>query len=321
MNPTAQLEQHEPQAPNASPASREAPEDLRDFPYGRRYIRRVTDDGEVVHDIVPLALEDLLHPEEDDELVSRPGHSRDCRRLFTGLEQFKPKNKTFVIVEDMNVDLGLSDVRAIRPDVSVCEVPAVPDGFQQLGTVDTKQHLAVPLLFIEVTSESTRENDVGPKFTLYEQAKVQQYILVDRAHPSGTPQLAGYEYRGHGLVKQQADSSGRLWLPAFELWVGLKDEQAVLYDEHGIVPSPLELAHQLETERWSGEQHKQRAEKESRRAEKESQRAERATQQREQATQREGQAKTQAEAEKKRADSAEERMREMEAELSRLKGR
>ncbi|MDA1017096.1 MAG: hypothetical protein O3A00_21885, partial [Planctomycetota bacterium] len=110
MNPTAQLKHSEPQAPpDASRSS--VPEDLRDFLYGRRYIRRVTDNGEIVHDIVPLALEDLLHPEEEDELVSRPDHSRDCRRLLSGLERFKPKNKTFVIVEDMNVDLGLSDVR------------------------------------------------------------------------------------------------------------------------------------------------------------------------------------------------------------------
>ncbi|MDA1016474.1 MAG: Uma2 family endonuclease [Planctomycetota bacterium] len=313
MNPTAQLEQSEPQAlPDASPSSE--PEDLRDFPYGRRYIRRVTADGEVVHDIVPLALKDLLHPEEDDEFVSTPDHSRDCRRLLSGLERFKPKNKTFVIVEDMNVDLGLPDVRAIRPDVSVCEVPVVPDGFGQVGTVDTKQHVAVPLLFIEVTSDSTRKNDVGPKLALYEQAKVQQYVLVDQAHPSGTAQLMGYEYRGHGFVKQQADPSGRLWLPVFELWIGLKNGQAVLYDKNGIVPDPQGWAEQAEQESRRAEQAKAREEQAKAREEQ-------AKAREEQAMAREEQAKSHVKAEKIRADSAEERLRELEAELTRLKRR
>ena len=45
----------------------------------------------------------------------------------------KRRRRMFVIVEDMNVDLGLPDVRALRPDVSVCEVPAVPG--QTFGAV------------------------------------------------------------------------------------------------------------------------------------------------------------------------------------------
>ena len=87
----------------------------------------------------------------------------------------------------------------------------------------------------------------------------------------------GYEYRGHGFVKQQADPSGRLWLPVFELWIGLENGQAVLYDKNGIVPDPQGSAEQAE------------------------------------------QAKSDLEAEKIRADSAEARMRELEAELTRLK--
>ncbi|MDA1016965.1 MAG: Uma2 family endonuclease [Planctomycetota bacterium] len=272
MNPTTQLEQYQSQTPDpqTSQKSCEAHEDLLGCPYGRRYIRRVNDDGEIVYDEVPLALEDLLHPEADDELVAVLGHSKDCGRLSTGLDRLIPPNKTFVVLEDVNVDLGLPGVKPIRPDVGVFEVAAIPDGLRDMGTFDMNQHAAVPVLFIEVTSGSTRPNDLGPKFRMYEQAKVQQFILVDRVHPSGTPQLAGFEYRGEGFVELQPDPQGRFWLSAFDLWIGLEAGVAVLYDANGLVPDSEGLAKQVETERI-------------------------------------------------RADSAEERMRELEAELARIR--
>ena len=374
MNPTTQLEQYQSQTPDppTSQVSREAPEDLLDCPYGRRYIRRVTDDGDVVYDEVPLTLEDLLHPEEEDELVAVLGHSKDCGRLSTGLDRLTPQNKTFVVLEDVNVDLGLPGVKPIRPDVSVFEVAAIPDGLPDMGTFDMKQHAAVPVLFIEVTSGSTRPNDLGPKFRMYQQAKVQQFILVDRVHPSGTARLVGFEYRGRGFVELQPDPQGRFRLPAFDLWIGLEDGVAVLYDANGLVPNSEGLAKQLEDERLSSQQHqqqaeqrvedekrrtekalqraeteKQRAEREKQRAEREKQRAEReklraereklraereklrandeqqrtkqARQRAEQEKQRAEQAQLQVDAERIRADSAQERLRELEAELARLR--
>ncbi|MDA1016981.1 MAG: Uma2 family endonuclease [Planctomycetota bacterium] len=286
MNSTTQLEQYQQQASKSqtSQPPREAPEDLLDCPYGRRYIRRVTDDGDVAYDEVPLALDDLLHPEEEDELVAVLGHSQDCGRLSTGLDRLTPPNKTFVVLEDVNVDLGLPGVKPIRPDVGVFEVAAIPDGLSDMGTFHMKRHAAVPVLFIEVTSGSTRPNDLGPKFRMYEQAKVQQFIVVDRVHPSGTGRLAGFEYRGQGLVELQPDLHGRFWLAAFDLWIGLEDGVAVLYDANGLVPDSEGLAKQLEDERLSSQQHQQ-----------------------------------QAEDERIRADSAQERLRELEAELARLR--
>lgn len=308
MNPTAQLEQNEPQTPQpqASQTSCEEREALLDCPYGRRYIRRVDDDGKVVYDEVPLRLEDLLHPEEEDELVAVLGHSDDCGRLRKGLERLTPQNKTFAILEDVNVDLGLPGVKPIRPDVSVFEVATIPDGLRDMGTFYMNRHSAVPVLFIEVTSESTRPNDLVEKYTFYERANVQQYVLADRVHPSGA-QVAGYEHRGDGFVQLQPDQSGRLWLPAFDLWIGFENGEAVLYDQDGVVPDSEELAEQLRDERLISQEHKQHAEDEKQRAEQERERAE--------------QARIQVNTEKLRADSAENKMREMEAELARLKGR
>ncbi|MDA1017030.1 MAG: Uma2 family endonuclease [Planctomycetota bacterium] len=143
-----------------------------DWRYGRRYLRRVDEHGEVVYDEVPLSLEDMLHPEEGDEHASVPGHARDRRRLYAGLMRYLPTDRTAVALDDCNVDLCLPGVPGLRPDIAVLEVPQVPENFDDMGTFHLTKHQGVPLLFIEVTSQDTRKNDVGIKLEYYEQAGV-----------------------------------------------------------------------------------------------------------------------------------------------------
>ncbi|MDA1014089.1 MAG: Uma2 family endonuclease [Planctomycetota bacterium] len=231
MNPVMPLEQDQ----NVAVDSR-----TEDWRYGRRYLRRVDEHGEVTYDEVPLTLEDMLHPEEGDEHVSVPGHSRDCRRLYDGLTLHLPKDRTVVALDDCNVDLCLPGISGLRPDVAVLEVPRVPQDFDDLGTFHMTKHQGVPLLFIEVTSRDTRKNDVGIKLEYYEQAGVKQYVLVDRAHPV-SPRLTGYVLGPQGFEVQQPDGRGRLWLHDVGLWIAYETDRAVLYDGDEVVPDSEEL--------------------------------------------------------------------------------
>src|SRR5688572_26561854 len=56
-------------------------DDAYRFRYGRRYVRRVLPDGREVLDIVPLTLEDVLHPQEGDEISERPRQRKDSEYL------------------------------------------------------------------------------------------------------------------------------------------------------------------------------------------------------------------------------------------------
>ncbi|MDA1018273.1 MAG: hypothetical protein O3A00_27940, partial [Planctomycetota bacterium] len=192
---------------------------MLDCRYGRRYIRRVDDDGEVAYDGLPLKLEDLLHPEEGDELVAVLGHSDDCGRLRKGLTRLTPQNKTFAILEDVNVDLGLPGVKPIRPDVSVFEVPTVPAGLREMGTFYMKRHAAKPVLFIEVTSESTRPNDLVEKYTfavLYDQHGVVP-DSVELAVQLKDERLISQEHKQHAEKANERAEQARLKLEAEKL--------------------------------------------------------------------------------------------------------
>src|SRR4051794_16338542 len=47
------------------------------FHYGWRFVKQVQPDGSETFEQVPLALEDLLHPEEEDYHVNTDGHEVD----------------------------------------------------------------------------------------------------------------------------------------------------------------------------------------------------------------------------------------------------
>ena len=54
--------------------------DLNDpFRPGWRYVKRTLPDGEEEFDQIPLTLEDLLFPEENDQTMFHPDHWDDCR--------------------------------------------------------------------------------------------------------------------------------------------------------------------------------------------------------------------------------------------------
>lgn len=221
------------------------------YRYGRRYTKCIDEDGNEYIEESPLRYEDLLHPEEGDELVVVPGHSKDTHRLVDVLDKYEPPGKTFVVLDDMNVDLGLPGIKAIRPDIAVYEVDRIPDDFENLGTFHQVEHGGHPRLCIEVTSDSTRLNDLDPKFHLFEQAGFEQYIIVDRAHPE-SPQLAGYLLRNNQLQPQETDERGRLWLSLYQVWLGIEDGRLAAYDGEDSVPTYVEiseLAEELAQER------------------------------------------------------------------------
>ena len=52
------------------------------YRYGWRYLRRSLPDGSVVTEQVPLTLEDVLHPEEGDQVMHSDAHQRRCVYLY-----------------------------------------------------------------------------------------------------------------------------------------------------------------------------------------------------------------------------------------------
>ena len=160
------------------------------------------------------------------------------------------------------------------------------------------------LLVIEVTSPDTRANDLGIKVDFYRRVGALLYAIVDRHETRAGVQLHLLGYRTDPTnpsryVEAAADGRGRLWLETVRLWLAAEDGRAVLYDENDRrIPDPAEALELMQAAM-------QRATAE------------------EQAPRRRGTGgggRTGA-APPRRADAADTRLRELEAELQRLRVR
>ena len=80
------------------------------------------------------------------------------------------KNLEAIVLAD--ADVYLSEENHYRPDLSViCDLSMVKNGKKVYGTPD---------LVVEVLSESTMNNDLGPKKLTYEKCGVKEYWIVDQ---------------------------------------------------------------------------------------------------------------------------------------------
>src|SRR5947208_1603737 len=69
-------------ASHPAPSGTEPPADADPFRYGWRFVRQRLADGHETLEQVPLTLEDVLHPQEEDHVVENSLHERECERGY-----------------------------------------------------------------------------------------------------------------------------------------------------------------------------------------------------------------------------------------------
>jgi Uma2 family endonuclease len=202
------------------------------FRYGWRYVRRVDEHGAETWEQVPLTLLDVLHPREGDHIVQSADHHRRCRYLADVLAARLADDPTAVVMHDVGVDWGVADIRPHSPDVSVFLGVRVRP---RVGIFSLAEHGGEPALVIEVTSPTTVVLDRATKLGQYEQVGVQRYVIVDTVADDGEapPRLTGYRLVDKRFQPLAPDERGRLWLEPVRLWLGVADNDIVLYDEAG----------------------------------------------------------------------------------------
>jgi Uma2 family endonuclease len=185
-----------------------------------------------------------------------------------------------------------------------------------------------PCVVFEITSRSTRLEDLGTKRALYEMLGVQEYYLFDPLDEYLRPRLQGYKLIGgtYHPLKLATDGS----LMSRELNLVLRPEGKLLRVVDPATGEPLPTLDEavrlmdkaLETARTESSRAQveaQRAETEAQRAETEAQRAETEAQRAETEAQRAEAETRRAKAEAQRASAAEARSGELEAEIERLR--
>ena len=190
------------------------------FRYGWRDVTVKAPDGTESIDQVPLTLEDVLFPEEGDVIVQTTGHNRDVNYLADVFGAQLAENSEAVVISDCLVDWNLAGVRPMCPDIAVF---FGMKRYEDWDTFDVKAEGAKPELVTEVTSRSTRKNDLGPKFELYHRAKVPLYLIAD-ARGRGRRrriQLIGHQYARRGYRPMKLDDEGRIHLAVVGVKLGV----------------------------------------------------------------------------------------------------
>lgn len=237
--------------------------------YGWRMVPRWHENGGQTWEKVPLTEWDVLHPEEDDFIVTPAAHDRDIHYVKDAFEEQFAGRAGMRVLCDHRVDWEIPGLGAHGPDVVVFGNLNGPWN-EKRATFAVKEMGAKPLVVVEVTSPSTRYIDMDDKVVDYYRAGVPLYVICDRrdaADGRGYINMFGYRATPEGYVRVPQDPNG-VWVEAVRLWIRGDGDRVVCVDEQGKrIPDLRE----------------------------------------------------QRDAEKQRADTAEQKLRELEAELKRLR--
>ena len=312
--------------PSVTPESSLDPEsglDLNDpFRLGWRYVKRTLPDGEEEFDQIPLTLEDLLFPEENDQAMFHPDHWDDCRHLHACLELMLTGVPGSRVVADCRVNFAIPGVRPMGPDLAAfLDVPAE----WSAATLEVGELSARPILVVEVTSPETRRQDLGRKVDLYHRAGIPQYVIVDPSYRKGqrrSARLINFRSTPDGYESVPLDEQGRLHLPAFDLWLKIEEKRVVCLDGrdgHLIEPfaGQVQARQAAEAQARAAETQARAAEAQARAAEAQARAAEAQARAAEAQTRT---AETRAVAETAARLSLEAQMAALQAELQRLRG-
>jgi len=305
---------HRPPAPDPPP-------DADPFRYGWRLVPRPTPDNPHNLEQVPLTLEDVLHPETGDFIVHSDRHETDRMYLTAVLRARLEPAGIAIVLSDVRIAWDLPDLRPHGPDVMV--IPGVAER-QDWSTFDVAVEGARPALIIEITSPETCANDLEIKVDHYARAGVAQYVIVDDARRRGGKRrlrLLDYRLEAGAYRLHALDAAGRVHLVIANLWLGVEGDHVVCYDERGaafgeyatVVRQAAEAAERARQEAQARREAEEHARREAERAQREAEAREAEARARQEAEER-----AQREAEERAALAA--RLRNLEAELRRLRG-
>jgi hypothetical protein len=199
------------------------------YRYGWRYVKKTLPDGKVEFDQIPLTLEDVLHPEENDFILKSIQHGLDCTYLADAFRSRRLLPPLARVTHDLRIDWGVPGLRAHGPDIAVFvgmeREPAPSD-----GTLYLAQSGGRCVLVVEVVSPHTRENDAVTKVDHYRRAGVPLYALIDQEREGGPRRLVAYRWAECGYQEAQLDPHGRLLIPELGLYLSVRDDRAVCHD-------------------------------------------------------------------------------------------
>ena len=197
-----------------------APDEADPFRYGWRDVRTISPRGKVTYRRVPLTQEDVLHPQEGDHILENIPHDNDRMYLKSVFQARVAGTRGTMILSDCGVDLNIPGVRHFCPDIALV---AGMRRYPVSAIVHLAREGARPLLLVEITSPSTRDNDFNKKVMYYRLGGVPWYLIVNATLTDEGERYIEfilYHKVGRGYRRIPTNEQGRVWLEPVQLWLG-----------------------------------------------------------------------------------------------------
>ncbi|MCL4868360.1 MAG: Uma2 family endonuclease [Anaerolineae bacterium] len=259
---------------------------------------------------------DFLDPRLGDHFMQGHQHARDVEKAHNILRFVHHKNPHTLVTTDVKMVWGRRGLLNPAPDVAV--IPNVAEPMRPRTSFFVREEETRPVFILEVVSPKYRRPDVEAKVSIYEQAGVAEYFIIDsNLQPDEQMQ---YEIIAYRLIRGEyqpivPDEQGRYYSYTNHIWF------AVTPDRQGfiVIDGDSEVLILPDEERAAAaaqqaEQYRQEAHLALREAES-------ARYQAESARQEADLARQQAEAEAAARAQAERQVVDLMAELDRLRGR
>ncbi len=188
---------------------------------------------------IPLS-RDVYYPESDGKpMAETPWHLEEMFYLFGAVrDHFRAAADVYVGANQFLYYAEGDPRRVVAPDLFVVRgVPKLPPR----GTYKLWQEGRSPCLVVEVTSDSTRDEDLKTKRECYERMGVDEYVLFDPFGDYLKPRLQGYRLVNGRYQQAPPEEDGSLLSQTTEILFQREGErlrlietatgQAILRDE------------------------------------------------------------------------------------------
>lgn len=219
---------------------------------------------------IPLQHDDDFYPSSDGKPMAESDlHQREMLDLIAALrDRYRSAPDIYVAGNNLLYYVRGDRGAVVSPDVYV--VKGVPKGLRK--SYKLWEERVGPCFVIEVTSESTRDDDLRRKLDLYERLGVEEYFLHDPLGDYLNPPLQGYRLAGGPGGKYRRivpERDGSLTSRTTSLRLRREGESLRLVDLASGAPLPTVEESLEETRRLATENDRLRRELESLRSDQE----------------------------------------------------
>jgi Uma2 family endonuclease len=170
----------------------------------------------------------IEYPESDGQLMAETSfHMDTIIYLLTALRDlFRRAADVFVGGNMMMYYVEGEPRQSIAPDVFVAK--GVPNHPRRVYKIWEEGH--APSVIFEITSRSTRLDDLGIKRGLYAALGVQEYFLFDPLQEYLTPPLQGYRLAHEEYTRIEPGENGHLYSDELGIELGILEQELRVID-------------------------------------------------------------------------------------------